>query len=185
MPLPARRSTSGRSRRAHRGQALVEFTFVVPVLLLLFTAILQFAMILGAQIGINNAVRDAARQASIVPTWNATQAAANGSWIFGAMARTGTNPGLLAKDVQGYVPARLDTSSETPSQVCYTGVSGASVSVEVQVSYRHPLIIPLVANVIDGLDGRTDGALQISASETIPVENPSPPQQNFSTCVSS
>jgi Flp pilus assembly protein TadG len=49
-----------RSRNASRGQALVEFSLVIPVFLVIFLAVFEFGFVLNAQLSINFATRDAA-----------------------------------------------------------------------------------------------------------------------------
>jgi Flp pilus assembly protein TadG len=55
--LSARGVREGRSRQ--RGQSLVEFALVIPLFLLLFVALIEFAMVLNAVIAINFASREA------------------------------------------------------------------------------------------------------------------------------
>ena len=54
-----------RSRRRSRGQSVVEFALVLLPMLLLLLGAIQFAIIWAAQVGVTNAVRDAARVASL------------------------------------------------------------------------------------------------------------------------
>jgi Flp pilus assembly protein TadG len=56
VDLPRR---AGRNRRA-TGQSLVEFALVIPLFFMLLVGIMEFALILNAQMGINFATRDAA-----------------------------------------------------------------------------------------------------------------------------
>jgi hypothetical protein len=45
------------------------------------------------------------------------------------------------------------------------------VTVKVVAAYKFPLWIPLVGNVIDGVDGVSDGKIRMSAQEEMRVEN--------------
>lgn len=54
-----------RARPAPRGQALVEFAFVLLPVLLLIVGIVQFGLLFGANVTLNNAVREGARAGSI------------------------------------------------------------------------------------------------------------------------
>src|SRR4051794_14469125 len=54
-------------KRDGGGQALVEFALVAPLFFLLVFAVIQFAILLGGQIGVSNAAREVARYASTVP----------------------------------------------------------------------------------------------------------------------
>ena len=51
-----------RDRSGESGQALLELALVVPLLVLLVMAIFQFAYVLESQMGLTNAVREAARR---------------------------------------------------------------------------------------------------------------------------
>ncbi len=57
---------SKRSRiRGERGQTLVEFTIILPILLLLILGIIQFGVVFNNYITLTDAVRAGARQASV------------------------------------------------------------------------------------------------------------------------
>src|SRR6187455_1267661 len=67
--IPAGRGAARRFLRASgSGQSLVEFALVLPLLLLLFAAILDLGRMASAQIAITNAAREGAFQASVTPT---------------------------------------------------------------------------------------------------------------------
>jgi Flp pilus assembly protein TadG len=55
-------------RRGERGQSLVEFAMVVPILLLLVFAIIDFGRLLMNQVTLTNAVREGARIAAVGAT---------------------------------------------------------------------------------------------------------------------
>jgi Flp pilus assembly protein TadG len=81
---PRRRSalpadpTAGPSHASHdRGQALVEFAFVLPAVLLILIGIIQFGLLFGANVTLTNAAREGARAGTIhvydrnhTKTWN-------------------------------------------------------------------------------------------------------------------
>ena len=52
-------------RKNEKGQTLVEFAIVLPILLLLVMGIIQFGIIFSAQIALTNAAREGARAASV------------------------------------------------------------------------------------------------------------------------
>jgi hypothetical protein len=52
-------------RRGERGQSLVEFAMVVPLLLLLVFGVIDFGRLLMNQVTLTNAVREGARLASV------------------------------------------------------------------------------------------------------------------------
>jgi TadE-like protein len=59
-PLRFRKYPFGGTRRSASGQSLVEFTLIVPIMLILFIAIADFGRIFSAMITIEAATRDAA-----------------------------------------------------------------------------------------------------------------------------
>lgn len=151
--------------RGARGQSLTEFALVLPVLMLVFTGIIQFGFLLSGQIGLINGVREAARYGSVSPT-SAGNASANG----------GTVASYLRDSVLPANMAGFDASRLALVRVCYSGYldpSGSTYSVRmvVETRYRHPLFVPLVGVIVDGLDGAMDESLSLGASEQFRVEN--------------
>jgi Flp pilus assembly protein TadG len=61
------RRRSPRVDTASRGQSLVEFALVLPLLLLILLGIIQFGFIFNTQVTITNAAREGARAATIYP----------------------------------------------------------------------------------------------------------------------
>jgi len=151
------------------GQALVEFALVVPIVVLLLAAIVQFAFIFERQIGIENAVREAARSAAALPIDGNTTAGFNADWAFHRLIDSG---GLLDSNVQDY-----DSLDVQGLSVCFdngaTTPSGSTqILVTVSVGYTHPLFVPIISGILDGIDGSNDGALRIDTSSVFHVENP-------------
>ena len=153
-------------RRAERGQALTEFALIAPLFFLMLFGIIQFGFLLAGQIALNNAVRETARYA--VTIGNATAAA----------VRTELVTRQLPKAIPGFRSGNLVNGSTTVNYCYYTNpnnVPGSfpsySLKVIVTATYRHPLFIPLVGNVVDGLDGTSDGSLTATAREEMRVES--------------
>ena len=167
------RSISLHSLRAPRGrgQALVEFALLVPILTMILLTIVQFAFVFSAQLGITNAVREAARLGAVTtPTTTVAQATANGQGVY-----NGLEDEFLPNNVFAYNAANLVESGSPDTRVCYvsyTDTAGkTAVKVTVQGQYSHRLFIPIVAQILDGLDGATDGGLRVGATEEMRVEN--------------
>ena len=53
------------NRKSERGNILVEFALIMPVLLLIFAGIIQFGFLLNAKIAVNSASYEAARSATL------------------------------------------------------------------------------------------------------------------------
>jgi Flp pilus assembly protein TadG len=175
-------------RARAEGQALVEFALIFPVLILILAAILQFGLIFSSQIGITNSVREAARFASVQPVVTNTGAASVGKVVLASLeGGTPTDPacgsnGSLAGTVHPFFCAGTDTQpglGPTAARVTYCTRQNDpptdpnySVFVTVSVTYNHPIILPIVGNIIDAIDGgSTPGSFQLSASEQMRVEN--------------
>jgi Flp pilus assembly protein TadG len=162
-----RQRRPGDQPKRGRGQALVEFALVVPIMILIFGALVQFAFIFERQIGIENAVRDGARRAATYETVDATDAAVNGPFTWNLVFGSG---GLMLTNVQGY-----DGLSTHAAKVCYTNQTAAngvsSVLVSVSVGYSHPLFLPLISQLLDPLDGVIDGALRVDTRSEFVVQN--------------
>jgi Flp pilus assembly protein TadG len=160
-------------RKKQRGQSVAELAITLPALLLLFLGILQVGFLLFTQVGLTNAAREAARNASSIPV--ATSAQATTAMTTYLARLTDSTSGFLKRNVGGYDPSRLITTGGTRTRVCYysfTDASGApAVMARVEVEYTHPLFIPLVGPIIDGWDGTADGGVTLAAIEDIRVGN--------------
>jgi Flp pilus assembly protein TadG len=168
-PGHERQQTIDRASRADgpvasRGQGLAEFALILPILALIFAAVIQFALVFETQIGISNAVREAARRAAANPT-SSGNVATNGPWARSQLSS------LLA-EVQQYSSTNLISA-----QVCYVTVTdpagGTKVDATVSVQYGHPLFIPLIDRIIDSADGTADGRADVATSVTIEVQESS------------
>lgn len=158
----SRRPQTGHS--AEDGQGLAEFALVAPILLVIMLSIIQLGWVFSSQIGLTNAVREAARFAATNPTKNTTQAGTNGTETESQLTT------ILPRNVNFYSATNL--SSRTATYCEYADPSGNySVRVRVTVQYGHPLFIPLIAQLLDGLDGTLDNALRVGAVEEMRVEN--------------
>jgi Flp pilus assembly protein TadG len=124
-----------------RGQALVELALVAPILVLILVAIFQFAYVLETQIGLTNALREAARRAAAAP--NPTVA-----WVQLQLDGDGTpsNKGLLAQNVQGYQSSRA-TETITFCRYTVAGVTGNNDRVDIGITYNHPVFFPILSFV--------------------------------------
>lgn len=165
-----RSGATGASKAGQSGQALLEFALVVPLLMLLMMAIFQFAFVLESQMGLTNAVREAARRAAA--TTNPTN-----TWVQAELCGTNLtcDDGLLAENVQGFVPTRL-IGTPTVSFCTYLVGTVANYRVDVSVAYRHPVFFGPIAFATDMADGSADGDWTLSATAQMRVERgvPSP-----------
>lgn len=163
-----RAGAAGANRDRESGQALLELALVTPILVLLIMAIFQFAYVIQSQMGLTNAVREAARRAAAT---EAADEATFASWVQSEL--TGAS-GLLAQNVQGYTDSRLDTTTDPPlvDFCAYAVGSTSNQQVTVTVTYDHPMFFPMLAFATDVIDGDPDGDWTLTASSQMRLENP-------------
>lgn len=150
--------------QAESGQGLTEFAFVAPILILLIMAIFQFAFVLQAQIGLTNAVREAARRAAASTTTDATTLQTF------TVAQLNGSSGLLASNVQGFTSSRV--AAGPSAALCeYTAGGITSDRVTVTIRYGYPIFFPLLAFATDAVDGTADNAWTLSASAEMRLEH--------------
>jgi hypothetical protein len=178
--LPRRRSKVGgtRSQSPESGQALLELALVTPLLILLVVAIFEFAFVLETQIGLTNAVREAARRAAA--TSNPTDA-----WVQGQLCGAdlvACDTGLLHDNVQAFSGSRLVGTTVTFCN--YTVGAISNYGVIVKITYRHPVFFGPIAFATDAIDGTADGAWELSADAQMRLERGQPVPAPSTACPS-
>lgn len=163
---------TGRGSDALRGQALVEFALVLTPLLLILFSIIQLGLLFSTQLGLSTAARETARYASTLVTTSAAQANTNG-----ALALTDMQTRKLPQYVVGFSVSNLNGVGDTPpSNVTYCRYANPgspttySMRVVARAEYKQLLLLPLVSNLIDGLDGSNDSKFRLGAREEMRVE---------------
>lgn len=177
-------------RRRERGQALVEFTLVAPILFLMLFAVIQAGLLFGAQNGFVNGVRDAARRAS---TYRVTELTFVDAGLKADICAAIT--GELVRQLGGNQMPGFDPNGEpgdrlTLVKLSYVwgdypgGGTTTFLSVNIEATYDHPLYVPLISGFFDLTDGTADGSLTLRASEQMRIENPPqpPPGSTEVTC---
>jgi Flp pilus assembly protein TadG len=144
---------------------VTEFALVAVPLLFLLLGILQFGIIYNAQVGLTNAIRDAARFGSGQTASDAASAGALATATYTKLASS------LPKYVSPYSASDLDATSQACVSQHADGAGSQPAFVRVTAVYDHPLFVPLVAPIIDGLDGTADGAFRISVTTELRVDN--------------
>lgn len=103
-----------------KGQALVEFALILPILLLLIMGIIQFGMVINAYLSIQNAAREGAR-AGIVGNTD----------LEVTTIMIATSPSLREEYLSITItPTEINRSAGEP--------------LTVKVSYSYPIIIPII-----------------------------------------
>jgi hypothetical protein len=154
---PARIALSAPHRqRSGRGQSLVEFTLVLPMLLLLILVGLDFGRVFLGWVELNNVVREAANYAADNPgAWNTgtPDAAAQAEY-----QRLVTND---ASAINCTLPSPVPTPS-FPDGPNGSHPIGELVTASFTCQFR--IITPVISNIIG-----TNGLLTVSASAAFPV----------------
>lgn len=144
-----------RRRSRSRGQSLVEFAMILPVMLVLLAAALDLGRVFFATVTLNNAAREGAFQASQTPE----------SFADGQPCNTTTNlvvcrVQLEAKD-SGIAIATADIDMDCSATGC-PETSGSTVTVEVTGQFQ--LLTPLLSVIFGGQ------TIPMSAAATAQVE---------------
>jgi hypothetical protein len=163
---------------------LLELALVVPILILLVMAIFQFAYVIESQMGLTNAVREAARRAaattSATPSWSGPGSLAE--FVQVQLCGDATAPcdgGLLDENVQGFDGAALWADPPAVSFCKYMAAGIENVRVQADVTYSHPLFFGLLAFATDLVDGTPNGSWDLSASAQMRLENVEPTDPAF------
>jgi Flp pilus assembly protein TadG len=148
LPGPGPRTSQG-------GQGLVEFALILPFVVVMFFGIIQFGFLFGGQIALVNAVREATRYASTSPVNSNPTSQITNAVVRGVPGYTGT----------ATVSYSYCYYADPLTPVTY------STRIHVQVTYGHPLFVPLVGRLIDGIDGTVDNKFTVTVGEDMRVES--------------
>jgi Flp pilus assembly protein TadG len=151
-----------RRKRSERGQSLVEFSFMMPVFLILVFGIIDFGMGLRAYITVAQATREGARYASI--------GSAAGTFTTGGSGEcngstTTTVVGRVCGTMNGLDLTRLSSVAVTYPN---GNVPGNTVHVSANYSYRY--ITPLRALIQFFSGGSLGASIPISSSTDMRLE---------------
>ena len=141
---------SGRSQE--RGQSLLEFAMVLPVLLLLAIGTIEFGRAYYHYNTLSKAVRQAARYMSIHEYSSAERTNASRMAIYGNIAGSGSPclPGLTTGNIV-ITPRNGGTSSTTPPEWVKVSVTGYTFQ------SMFPRIVPISAPLTPGVEMRYVG----------------------------
>jgi hypothetical protein len=148
--------------RGERAQSLVEFAFVVPMLLILVFGIIDFGLGLRAYISVSSATREGARYAAVGnPAGTFTSGGSgecNGS-------TTTTVVGKTCNTLNG-----LDLENVEDVTVTYPDGKAPGESVVVEMEYEYEYITPVqrIVNFLSG--GSISDSLTITASTDMRLE---------------
>lgn len=113
-------------KRGRRGQALVEFTIVIPVFLVLLSAMLEFGLAFGDRLTLGNATREGARIGAALVTGMKTACTGDPAGVDNTIIASVQNildPGSSEVELVNINAIRIFKSTSTGSQ------SGSSVNI--------------------------------------------------------
>jgi Flp pilus assembly protein TadG len=158
-----------RERESAPGQALVEAALILPIVLLILMGILQFGLMLSANVGATNVAREVARYGSVCLVRDAASATQCGADTISYLNT------VLPQRINAADPATDKTSicyeSQPAAKAALSDPDRWNIQIIVKLGIRYPLFIPIIGGLIDGLDGEPgDGAFLLNAKEAMRVE---------------
>lgn len=136
------------TREGQRGQTLLEFALVAPLLIFFILALVDFGIAIDRRLALDHAVREGARYASV-----------------GATELTGDRDADAVRDY-AFEQAQEIPSGPGDFQVCLGTVVGEQ-TVQVRIDYAYELVTPIGA-----LAGLAFDSIPIHASASARVEQP-------------
>jgi Flp pilus assembly protein TadG len=140
MPVIKRKR---RLAQSERGQSLVELAITLPILLLLLLGTLDFGMAIFSY----SMLRDSAQEGAFYGSFNPSNVA--------EIENRARNISPRAEDVVFSSPVQLRDTDLVKVNVkvlgksCQGAQSGVANSIQVNVSYRYPLLMPFIGRLID------------------------------------
>lgn len=165
-----RRASHKSGRRFQRGQSLVEFALIVPMLLILVFGIIDFGMGLRAYISVAAATREGARYGS-VGNPPGTFTSCDGATATTTVGRVcATISGLNLANVQNVTVQTCDTASPPVCSTATTANMLPGRSLRVTADYQYHYITPVKALVNLVSAGALTDYLTISSTTDMRVE---------------
>jgi Flp pilus assembly protein TadG len=128
--------------RSERGQSLVELAITLPILILLLLGTLDFGMAIFSY----SMLRDSAQEGAFYGSFNPSNSA--------EIENRARNISPRAEDVVFSSPVQLRDKDLVKVNVkvlgnsCQGAENGVANSIQVNVSYRYPLLMPLIGRLI-------------------------------------
>jgi Flp pilus assembly protein TadG len=138
-----------RSRRSRRGQSLVEFALVFPIVIVILLAIFDLGRLVFAYNDIGNAARQGARTAIIDQTGNNAR---------DRVIQMATSLGLTASDVQV-------SYADSDGNDCHdlnTGKLTLACQATVTVDFKWSAITPVIGSIV--------GPITVTTTAQMPIE---------------
>jgi Flp pilus assembly protein TadG len=171
--------TRSPERRGRRGQALVEFALVFPILLLLIFGVVDAGRLIFQYNGVANAARNAARVAIVNQSTAGTDTCDTTiptAWSTGCAIASGTGLGITPADV--VVSYRDVTDTDDCQQPVATDPPIVTIGclAVVQVTADFQALTPVIGQLI--------GPVSVSSTSKVPIERvcTNPPPSPLTSC---
>jgi Flp pilus assembly protein TadG len=156
--MPATLAVGARPPDAERGQAMVEFAAVLLPLILLLAGIIQFGFLFAAYVGVSNSAREAARAGTIYQ-YDADQGQGQND-LLRCQAILAAAQQSLDVGVPGQFSGNCSTVNgggglaiAYPDSATCTGSSRTGCQLRVTLTFRQPLLVPLVGTFLSSGGG--------------------------------
>lgn len=90
-----------------RGQSLVEFALIVPVLLVFLIGIIEWGCVLWEQAAFTDAIRNACRTAAVMSDWNGNQSGNTTTVKNAVVTNLQTLPAIMKQDIDANIVVEL------------------------------------------------------------------------------
>lgn len=114
-----------KSLKNEKGQSLIEFAILLPLLLLLLMGILEFGLMLNAYLSINNSAREGARLGIV----------------------DGSN--LEISELITNLSSNLNTENLVVNIIPLEGSRKSGDTLTVEIIYNYKVIIPIISNILN------------------------------------
>ncbi len=152
---PRRAPTGG---RRSRGQSLVEFALVLPILLLLVLAAVDFGRVYLGYVNLQSLARIAANYAANNPTID---------WTDGSNSKVQAYSRLILDDATATnCTLQQDGAGNNPPRPTYPTGTDLGDTAEVRLTCQFGLITPIIKNIFGGA-----GSIPVSAAAIFPVKS--------------
>jgi Flp pilus assembly protein TadG len=158
--MPLRNSVAGRN-----GQSLIEFAITLPVLVLLLLGTIDFGMAIFSY----SMLRDSAQEGAFYGSFNPANAT--------EIENRARNISPRAEDEVFSSPVRLRDTKKIGIDVkilgaaCQGATNGVANSIRVDVTYRYPIMMPIIGQLIGS------GTIPLRGSATNIILQPSCPTE--------
>jgi Flp pilus assembly protein TadG len=142
MHFAHHRTRKGAASRLPRGQSLVEFAIVLPVLLLIIGAIIQFGVIFWGQNTLTQIARDTGRWAS---TQSQCDTVAEHAAVLATAKSIAASSSLIGPNPNGWTdPANVNSSWQIVSGTCPPADNTKVSFVTISITHQVPVFFPWI-----------------------------------------